>query len=142
MARMLAAVSVLLCAAAMARAEVYTWTDRQGVSHFSDQPPDALPHRQIHTQAPVTVPMSENLRQGRRISGIREDVQALLSDPGEARSSSAPAARDSKACAGYRRKLDRVQSRLRAGYSNEEGNRLRRQRRELSQRISRECILR
>lgn len=142
MARMLAAVSVLLCTTAIARAEVYTWTDRQGISHFSDQPPDAFPHRQIQTQAPVTVPMSENLRQGRRISGIREEVQALLAEPGEASSSSASVARDAKACAGYRRQLDKVQSRLRAGYSNEEGNRLRRQRRELSQRISRECILR
>lgn len=81
MPRTVAVASVIFCVCAMVRAEVYTWTDRHGVSHFSDQPPDALPHRQIQTQAPVTVPMSENLRQGRRISGIREDVQALLAGP-------------------------------------------------------------
>ncbi len=142
MPRTVAAVSVLLCIAAMARAEVYTWTDRHGVIHFSDQPPDTIPHQQIQPGAPVTLPMSENLRQGRRISGIRKDVQALLAEPGGARSSSVREAPDSKVCAGYRSQLDKVQSRLRAGYSNEEGNRLRRQRRELSQRISRECILR
>lgn len=141
MPRILAAVSVLLCIAAIARAEVYTWTDRQGISHFSDQPPDAIPHRQIQPDAPVTLPMSENLQQGKRISGIREEVRELLAETGDSGSAKVKA-RDSGTCAGYRRKLENIQSRLRAGYSNDEGNRLRRQRRDLSQRISRECILR
>jgi len=141
MPRMLAAVSLIVCVCTMARAEVYTWTDSRGVSHFSDQPPDAISHRQIQPDAPVTLPMSENLHQGKRISGIREEVRELLAETGDSGSAKVTA-RDSGTCAGYRSKLENIQSRLRAGYSNDEGNRLRRQRRDLSQRISRECILR
>ena len=44
-------------------------------------------------------------------------------------------------CKEYREKLDRIQKQLRAGYSNDQGNRLRRQRREVSQKLSRECLL-
>jgi hypothetical protein len=52
------------------------------------------------------------------------------------------AAKQQRTCAGYRRKLAHIQSQLRAGYSNSKGNSLRRKRRELSQSLSRECILR
>ncbi|WP_227506719.1 DUF4124 domain-containing protein [Marinobacter subterrani] len=131
--------------AAAAHAEVYTWIDSRGIAHFSDYPPGEIPHSQVQLQEPVTVPMAENLRQGRRISGIREEVNELLSsserpEPGKSRQDRADA-KLKKTCAGYRRKLDHIQSRLRAGYSNDRGNMLRRQRRTLSQKLSRECIL-
>ncbi|WP_228290112.1 DUF4124 domain-containing protein [Marinobacter salsuginis] len=59
-------------------AEVYTWIDSRGVAHFSDYPPGEIPHKQLDVQAPVTVPMSENLGQGKRVSGIRKEVEGLL----------------------------------------------------------------
>lgn len=130
-----------------ASAEVYTWIDSQGVSHFSDYPPGQLPHQQIEIQPPSTVPMSENLGQGRRVSGIRDDVRNLLSTPDRSTPGKELAAlkarvKQQKTCDTYRKKLDRVQSKLRAGYSNDKGNTLRRQKRTLSQKLSRDCILR
>ena len=132
---------------AVAHAEVYTWIDSRGVAHFSDYPPGEMPHKRIRVRAPVTVPMSENLRQDERISGIREEVSGLLSSsrrPGKPDTSAREraGARLEKTCGKYRRKLEQIQSKLRAGYSNDRGNTLRRQRRTLSQKLSRECILR
>jgi hypothetical protein len=129
-----------------AYAEVYTWIDSRGVAHFSDYPPEDIPHKQVQVQAPVTLPMSENLRQGKRVSGIRKDVEGLLASgrPGGSGMTAKEQAKAKleKTCATYRSKLARIQSRLRAGYSNDRGNSLRHQRRTLSQKLSRECILR
>lgn len=145
MPRIMASLILFFSIAAAAHAEVYTWIDSRGIAHFSDYPPGEIPHSLVQLQEPVTVPMAENLRQGRRISGIREEVNELLSsserpEPGKSRQDRADA-KLKKTCAGYRRKLDHIQSRLRAGYSNDRGNMLRRQRRTLSQKLSRECIL-
>jgi hypothetical protein len=132
--------------APVASAEVYTWMDSRGVAHFSDYPPGEIPHKQLQVPPPVTVPMSENLRQGKRVSGIRKDVEGLLA-PSRPEGSGMTAkekadAQLEKTCVTYRSKLERIQSKLRAGYSNDRGNTLRRQRRTLSQKLSRECILR
>ncbi|MBC7183979.1 MAG: DUF4124 domain-containing protein [Marinobacter sp.] len=146
MPRMMAGLVLSFLLAPVANAEVYTWIDSSGVAHFSDYPPGKIPHQQVQLQAPVTVPMSENLRQGERVSGIRRDVEGLLAsdrpaDSGMTAKDKADAELE-KTCASYRSKLDRIQSRLRAGYSNDRGNSLRQQRRKLSQKLSRECILR
>jgi hypothetical protein len=143
---MMAALVLSFFIASVANAEVYTWIDSRGVAHFSDYPPGEIPHKQLQVQAPVTVPMSENLRQGKRVSGIRKDVEGLLAS-GRPEGSGITAkekadAQLEKTCATYRSKLERIQSKLRAGYSNDRGNALRQQRRTLSQRLSRECILR
>lgn len=146
MPRMMAGLVFSFFLASVANAEVYTWIDSRGVAHFSDYPPDEIPHKQLQLKAPVTVPMSENLRQGKRVSGIRKDVEGLLasSRPGGSGMTAKEKAdaKLEKTCATYRRKLDGIQSKLRAGYSNDRGNTLRQQRRTLSQKLSRECILR
>lgn len=146
MPRMMAGLVLSFFITSFANAEVYTWIDGSGVAHFSDFPPGRIPHEQVQLKSPVTVPMSENLRQGRRVSGIREDVDDLLAS-GRPADSVAGAkekadAELEKTCATYRSKLERIQSKLRAGYSNDRGNTLRQQRRALSQKLSRECILR
>jgi hypothetical protein len=146
MPRMMAGLVLSFFLASVASAEVYTWIDSRGVAHFSDYPPGEISHKLLEVQAPVTVPMSENLRQGKRVSGIRKDVEGLLasSRPGGSGMTAKEKAdaKLEKTCATYRRKLDRIQSKLRAGYSNDRGNSLRQQRRTLSQKLSRECILR
>lgn len=146
MPRMMAGLVLCFCLAPMASADVYTWIDSRGVAHFSDYPPGEIPHRQIRVKAPTTVPMAENLEQGARVSDIRRDVEGLLAsgrpDGPDSSARERAQARLEKTCAGYRRKLDRIQSKLRAGYSNDRGNTLRQQRRTLSQKLSRECILR
>jgi hypothetical protein len=147
MPRILASLIVSFVITTGAHADVYTWIDSRGVAHFSDYPPGEIPHKQIQVQAPATVPMSENLRQEERISGIREEVNSLLSSSGRPGKPVASAqeradAKLEKTCEKYRRKLEHIQSKLRAGYSNDRGNSLRRQRRTMSQKLSRECILR
>lgn len=146
MPRMMAGLVLSFFLASLANAEVYTWIDSRGVAHFSDYPPGEIPHKQLQVQAPVTMPMSENLRQGKRVSGIRKDVEGLLASgrPGGSGISAKEKADAEleKTCATYRSKLERIQSRLRAGYSNDRGNALRQRRRTLSQKLSRECILR
>ncbi len=141
---------VIGCFSSPLYAGVYTWIDPNGVAHFSDYPPGTLPHQELVISPPSTVPMSENLRQGRRVSGIRDDVRGLLSTPGrgvgedvgERGAKEKALVQRNKACDIYRKKLDRIQSKLRAGYGNDKGNTLRRQRRETSQKLSRECLLR
>ncbi|WP_372982519.1 DUF4124 domain-containing protein [Marinobacter sediminum] len=136
---------VIGCFSSPLYAGVYTWIDPNGVAHFSDYPPGKLPHQELVISPPSTVPMSENLRQGRRVSGIRDEVRGLLSAPdreaGEGVDLPSARAQRTKTCDDYRKKLDRIQSKLRAGYGNDKGNTLRRQRRETSQKLSRECLL-
>jgi len=147
MPRIMATAVFLLLFASSATAGIYTWTDPSGVVHFTDTPPPDKNHRPVEVAAPVTVPMADNLRQHRRVSEIREQVQGMLGadrkrDSARSKSKANAAAKQMKACASYRRKLAQVQSQLRTGYGNSKGNNLRRKRRDLSQLLSRECILR
>ncbi|MDO6822615.1 DUF4124 domain-containing protein [Marinobacter sp. 1_MG-2023] len=128
-------------------ADIYTWTDALGVVHFTDTPPPDRPHRPVEVVAPVTVPMAENLQQHRRISAIREQVQGMLSsdrkeDSARNKSKEKMLAQQNKTCASYRRELAKIQAQLRSGYGNSKGNSLRHKRRNVSQALSRECILR
>jgi len=140
---MLAIFVVIGCFSSPLYAGVYTWIDPNGVAHFSDSPPGELPHQEIIVSEPSTVPMSENIDQSRRVSGIRDDVRGLLAAPDREVGEDADmaSAQRTKTCDAYRKKLDRIQSKLRAGYGNDKGNALRRQRRETSQKLSRECLL-
>jgi len=132
--------------ASSASAGVYTWTDADGVVHFSDRQPPARNHESVTLREPSVVPMSENIEQGRRVTSIKEEVSRSLersSSDGRSTGTGKKAdARHQKTCDGYRKRLARIQQQLRAGYSNDRGNRLRRQRRKFSQALSRECLLR
>lgn len=146
MPRIVAALLCCLLSASPSFAGVYTWIDEQGVAHFSDHPPPQQPHRQVDIRPVATVPMSENLKQGQRVSEIRDDVQNVLSRSDRPVKTSAKArarerAEREKTCAGYRRQLETIQSQLRSGYSNDRGNSLRQRRRVVSQKLSKECIL-
>lgn len=128
-------------------AGIYTWTDAQGVVHFTDTPPPGKDSRPVEVAAPVTAPMARNLQQQKRVSKVHKQVQAMLSSDRKrsavrTKIKEKNRAKQQRACAGYRRKLARIQSQLRAGYSNSKGNNLRRKRRQLGQSLSRECILR
>ena len=143
-----AAVFVLLVIPAISSAQkMYTWIDDQGVAHFTDIKPIAREHEHVELKRPSLIPMRENITRGKRVSTINQQVnrslegsssgQRTLTDKQEARERERKNAR----CEGYWEKLDRIQKQLRAGYSNDQGNRLRRQRREVSQKLSRECLL-
>lgn len=143
-----AALIVLLVIPAVATAEkMYTWVDDQGVAHFTDIKPVAREHEHVELKRPSLIPMRENITRGKRVSTINQQVSRsleagngggrTLSNKQKARERERKNAR----CEEYREKLDRIQKQLRAGYSNDQGNRLRRQRREVSQKLSRECLL-
>lgn len=125
-------------------ADLYSWTDDQGRTHFTDTPPVDRHHETVTLTPPSVVPMSENLEQGRRVTTIRRSVSRTLDTPSRrpARRASKAPSRNEKQCDGYRKRLDSIQQKLRAGYSNDRGNSLRRQRRKISQSLSRECLLR
>lgn len=143
-----AALIVLLVIPAVAAAEkMYTWVDDQGVAHFTDIKPVAREHEHVELRRPSLIPMRENITRGKRVSTINQQVsRSLEADGGGGRTLSdkqkaRERERKNARCEGYRDKLDRIQKQLRAGYSNDQGNRLRRQRREVSQKLSRECLL-
>lgn len=142
-----AAVFVVLFIPAVSTAEVYTWIDDQGVAHFTDIKPEAREHQPVEIRRPSMIPMRENISRGERVSTINRQINRSLEarDGGNRKAVSRQDARElerKKArCAGYRERLERIQQKLRAGYSNDQGNRLRRQRREVSQKLSRECML-
>jgi len=142
-----AAVIAFLVIPAISVAEVYTWIDTQGVAHFTDIKPTKREHEHVELRQPSLIPMRENIPRGRRVSTINQQVSRSLeaNSRGQSRLTDKQQARELKRknarCEGYREKLERIQQQLRAGYSNDQGNRLRRQRREVSQKLSRECML-
>lgn len=127
-----------------AAAEIYRWKDASGVIHFSDIPPRHQHHSRVQVPDPVTVPMSDAVRQAEKVRQSRRAVGKLLQPEHDQRYAQADkdAAAQAARCDKHRQQLARIQSQLRAGYSNDRGNRLRERRRNLSQVYSRECVLR
>ncbi|MEP3562330.1 MAG: DUF4124 domain-containing protein [Marinobacter sp.] len=136
---------VLLCllTALSARAEIYRWTDARGSIHFSDTPPNLEEHSAITVRKPVTVPLSENIRQSEKVRQSRQSVERMLRSKSKRRYAKATKEDQLKAsqCDKYRAQLDRIQVQLRAGYSNDRGNSLRQKRRKVSQLYSNHCVL-
>ncbi|MGC8120793.1 DUF4124 domain-containing protein [Marinobacter sp. VGCF2001] len=128
--------------ASPAAAEIYRWTDASGSIHFSDTPPAQLRHSNVTLREPVTVPMSENIRQADKVRQSRADVDRLLAPRSRDRYAASREDREqARQCDKYRKQLDRIQGQLRAGYGNDRGNSLRQKRRKVSRQYSRECLL-
>lgn len=138
------AVAFLVCVfSPLAVSGVYTWTDESGAVHYSDSPPAGQTHQSVEVAKPVIVPGVES--SGNAGSQGRSQSPSLVNDKAEAlriEAKAETAAQQKKVCVGYRQKLARVQSQLRAGYGNKKGNSLRRKRRKLNRLLGRECILR
>lgn len=140
--RILLAVSLAVLICFPVHAEVYRWVSGDGSVHFSDVPPRDRPYSSVRVRPAASVPMQENIRQSEGVSSARADVKRMLADGAENYASRKKAEEREERCQGYRDKLDNIQSRLRAGYSNDRGNGLRQKRRAVSQAYSRECLLR
>ncbi|WP_323751727.1 DUF4124 domain-containing protein [Marinobacter sp.] len=139
----IAAALLCLLAAVSAQAEIYRWTDASGSIHFSDTPPNMTGHSAITVREPVTVPLSVNIRQSEKVRQSRKSIERMLQPKKEQRFAKAAQERQQKAsqCETYRAQLDRIQVQLRAGYGNDQGNRLRQKRRKVSQLYSNHCVL-
>lgn len=126
-----------------AHAEVYRWTDANGSIHFSDTPPSAQEHSRITVREPVTVPMSANILQSEKVRQSQRAIERMLEPENKQRFAQAEKANESRTaqCEKYQQQLELIQSKLRAGYSNDRGNSLRQKRRKVSQLHSIHCVL-
>jgi len=127
----------------LARAEIYRWVDADGSIHFSDTRPLSGHHAPVQVGPLTTMPMAENIGQSKRVTQSRQEVGKLLAPENKHRFAASQQAQKARAeqCQQYRRQLNRLQARLREGYSNEKGNSLRQKRRKVSQAYGRECVL-
>jgi hypothetical protein len=123
-------------------ADVYRWVSGDGSVHFSDVPPRDRPYSSVRVRPATAVPMHENLKQAEGVERSRADVERMLADGPENYAARKKADEREERCQDYRDQLKNIQSRLRAGYSNDRGNGLRQKRRVVSQAYSRECVLR
>ncbi|MCC5874513.1 MAG: DUF4124 domain-containing protein [Gammaproteobacteria bacterium] len=124
-------------------AQIYQYVDEHGVVHFSDSPPAQDNHRIIEqadldaitTTVPGT-PLPSAADQ-RRDEVARQRNRAAQTS--SLQRLQAEQAAQSNRCDSYQARLDTIQSRLRAGYGIQEGNRLREARREIRVLMGREC---
>lgn len=140
--RTLAAGFLALLFSSFVQADVYRWVSGDGTVQFSDVPPRDRPYSSVRLRPSATVPMGENLEQSDSISRTRADVRNMLADRPGNYARQKQARETEKRCEDYRQQLENIQSRLRAGYSNDRGNSLRQKRRVVNQAYSRECVLR
>lgn len=127
--------------------QVYKWQDSQGRVHYSDTPPKAdHGYREVTNELPHLHRM-EPLRKGPMTSTASQpDSRAKPSTPvptaGSAYyydSQTYGADLSQRQCDRYRTELEHIQKQLRSGYKESKGNRLRDRRRELSEKLYREC---
>lgn len=129
--------SAMLCLPAAA--QVYEWIDEQGNRHFSDQEPEGVEFRILgdpaenlssYAPSPIRTP-----RAGSRASGESAPKS------GKTRRSSGIESRQELEliCADYLRRIDVIQSQLRAGYREPRGNSLRARRSALQAAYRRDC---
>ena len=130
-------------------ADYYRWTDSNGVTHFTDQPktPDS---QKAEFREPAVIPMADNNQQRNNRLRSREpetkkSAAQLISDSKtpDSMGSSQEQLAQQKNCENYADRIGSIESQLRAGgYSASTGNRLRRDRRELTSKRAWECLRR
>jgi len=125
---------ILACAAVPAWSEVYSWQDESGRQRFSDRPPENRDYERwtppenpnSDLQFPEPRPWPDDTDEG----GDESEKDAASSDESV----------QEEQCREYEEELERINNRLRAGYGEPEGNRLRARRRELRSKEFRECM--
>lgn len=123
---------LLLCCLIAHADEIYRWRDAQGHLHYGELIPDNIPYEQLdeaklpplHT-VPAVVP--DKPIKSRAPQSKNRSHHIAKPDPAI------------KQCRRYREQLETIQSRLRAGYREPAGNRLRARRRQIEQRLREEC---
>lgn len=122
------------------QAQVYEWFDADGNRHFSDQKPEGVEFRALGDPAAnLSSYKPAEIRQPRPLVS-QSDTDG--SSPGRRarRSDAATAAEELKAvCAEYLARIDGIHDRLRAGYDEPRGSRLRAERSALRLAYRRDC---
>lgn len=136
MTRMFLLLGILLTSTL--HAQVYEWFDAAGNRHFSDKKPEGVAFRTLGDPAAnLSSYRPSVVRQPRPV--VDEGPAVSPSAPAPERRST-PQARNLKAvCADYLARIDRIHDRLRAGYDEPTGNRLRAARSALRAAYRRDC---
>lgn len=118
--------------AAPAMAQVYSWEDKDGNTVFSDTPPENRQAQQVDPSenANPAIPLPEPRQRRTRPAG-----NTSRSSPSPSREEQAQQRR----CERIDERLEKINTRLRRGYREPTGNRLRAQRRDLRKQRYREC---
>ncbi len=118
------AVFLLMVISMNSQAKLYKWVDKQGQTHFSDQPP-------LNSEVKIET-----------LSAPEVGNQILAPEKIEFYQAPKKTARKRKTkrrnCNKYAVRIDKVQQQLRRGYKEPRGNKLRARRRELSEQL-RQC---
>lgn len=136
----------MVIAPAAAAGGVYTWIDEHGVQQFSDTPPATRAYRTIPQESLEPSRYTPNLERprqqqvGARSQPRQQPSRSQSHNQTVANQLSVEQQRRQQQCERYQIRLSRIQAQLRSGYSNAQGNRLREQRRQVSERYNRECL--
>lgn len=118
-------------------AQVYEWLDAAGNRHFSDKKPEGVAFRMLGDPAAnLSSYKASVVRQPRPVV---DDGPVASSSPAQGRRSTPPARNLKAVCADYLARIDRIHDRLRAGYDEPTGNRLRATRSALRAEYRRDC---
>jgi hypothetical protein len=148
----LVVMAILLVFAVSTSADYYKWTDEHGVIQFSDQPPGPN-GKPVRPNGTTVIPMRENIRTQKRVQQIKNPKPVLLkiapastrvvesNSQWEKEKKLREEKRQQLQCKNYKERISWIDSRLRAGgYSVDQGNRLRGERREVSSKLAWECL--
>lgn len=121
------------------QAQVYEWFDEHGNRHFSDKKPEGMEFRLLDGADANLSSYTSNRIQYRPPPIERGSVGPASPNP--SRESTVADTRETKPanCAGYLARINRIHDRLRAGYDEPTGNRLRAERSALRRAYRRHC---
>ena len=127
------ALGLLFAVTASVQADVYSWEDKDGNTVFSDTPPENRPVEQIDPSAnanpAITLPEPRQRQ-------TQKDTSSRSASPSSA---SREDRAQQRRCERIDSRLETINTRLRRGYREPTGNRLRSERRELQTERYRDC---
>ncbi|MBI2380878.1 MAG: DUF4124 domain-containing protein [Gammaproteobacteria bacterium] len=142
-----AVVAALVFTASALGQNLYRWRDAQGQWHFADAPPSGQPAEAIAvTPEPVServLSVEEHHARWAKVladpAAEAETRQRVRKKAAARRAETRERAAQARRCERYERDLDKLDSRMRAGYSGQRGSRLSERRRELREAQWKEC---
>lgn len=132
--RMLIAPMLLVLATSPAHAEIYRWTDEDGVTHYTDTPRQGGADKEWTRPELANSPME--LPEPGTWEPEREEEDGGDDDRQTAREK---VSEKKRRCRQYEERLDRINEELGRGYREPRGNKLRAERRELRSTMFSEC---
>ncbi|MGM0449465.1 MAG: DUF4124 domain-containing protein [Pseudomonadota bacterium] len=132
--RMLITPMLLVLATSAAYAEIYRWTDEEGVTHYTDTPRQGGADKEWTRPELANSPME--LPEPGTWKPERKENEG--DDEGHEAAREKMAAKERR-CEEYEERLDQVNEELGRGYREPRGNKLRAERRELRSKMFSEC---